>query len=71
VQVVAIHSQGVPKEGPGGKIMLRNGRLVDMSDLEQGLVREDEVVWEANLGVRISTIVDAVGRSGPDASPLT
>lgn len=60
MQVVAIHSQGVPKEGPGGKIELRNGRLVDLSDLDRGLVGEDEVVWEANRGVRISTIVDAV-----------
>jgi hypothetical protein len=70
VQVVAIHSQGVPKESPGGKIMLRNGRLVDLSGLDRGLVSEDEVVWEANRGVRISTIVDAVRRSGPDVSSL-
>lgn len=59
MQVVAIHSQGVPKEGPGGKVALRNGRLVDASDLDQGLVGEDEVAWEANRGVRISTIIDA------------
>lgn len=60
MQVVAIHSQGVPKEGPGGKVALRNGRLVDASDLDKGLVGEDEVVWEANRGVRISTIVNAL-----------
>jgi hypothetical protein len=60
MQVVGLHSQGVPKEGPDGKIILRNGRSVNMSDLDSGLVGEDEVVWEANMGVRISTIIDAV-----------
>lgn len=59
-QVVAIHSQGVPQEAPGGKIVLRNHGLANMSDLEQGKLSENEVVWEANKGVRISTIVEAV-----------
>jgi hypothetical protein len=33
---------------------------LDLADLDHGLLGEDEVVWEANMGVRISTIIDAV-----------
>lgn len=58
LQVVALHSKGVPKT-EDGNIVLRNGSHVK-GDIRSLGLRDNDILWEANLGVRISFIVDSI-----------
>lgn len=78
-QVVALHSRGVPETEPGTeRVKLRNNTFVDRRDLARipGL-RDTDIVWSSNLGVRVSRIcahlreeAEAARRAGSPANPL-
>lgn len=55
-QVVALHASGRIKR-ENGKIVLRNGKFADS---EEGLTDAD-VIWEANMGIRVSQLAPAIG----------
>ncbi|WP_312808433.1 DNA/RNA non-specific endonuclease [Agrobacterium cavarae] len=64
-QVAALHSGGRIKRNPQGEYLLKNGTWV--ADVEDR--RESDVVWEFNVGIRVSRIcpllLDLAGRKSP------
>jgi endonuclease G len=69
-QVVALHSRGVWKTDDAGNVKLRVGGAVPKEQLQRmpGL-RDSDIDWESNLGVRTSRIVAAL-RVAADRPPL-
>lgn len=70
LQVVALHSRGVPKQSSAGpeQAILKSGDLVPIQQLNSGELRTTDVIWEANLGVRISAIATAIAKSAQGGS---
>jgi endonuclease G len=55
-QVVALHASGRIKREAQGRIVLRNGKFA-LS--EEGL-KDSDVIWEDNVGVRVSRLAKAI-----------
>lgn len=56
MQVVALHRAGVPRKNKKGQYVLKDGTVVrSIKDRD-----DSEVDWEANMGVRVSRICEAI-----------
>lgn len=71
-QVVALHSRGVPEMTKDGLVVLTGGRApVPRAALRQrNDLRDSDIKWVANLGVRTSRIVAALRASAERDTPL-
>lgn len=65
LQLIALHSSGQIQRDAEGRYALKDGRFVDTLD---GL-DETDVIWEANVGYRISRIVPSLTAAAHAASP--
>ena len=61
-EVVAIHRRGIPqtKEGDENMIALKNGKYMTKEDIEYYRISDNEILWLANEGTRVSVLVDRV-----------
>lgn len=57
-QVIALHSTGVPRRNKDGRILGKNGEVLDTSNKE---VEGELVDWICNSGIRISSIMAHLG----------
>ncbi len=62
-ELAALHHSGVPKKNPLGQILMIDGQVFDGRPENQ-----EKIAWQANEGVRISSIVEDV-RSKLSADP--
>ncbi|KAK9817813.1 hypothetical protein WJX72_002576 [[Myrmecia] bisecta] len=69
-QVVALHSRAVPKKNDDGNVAIWGSSSgVPLSNLNNSntALRNSDVQWEANLGVRVSAIVSAIASDSKSA----
>lgn len=71
-QVVALHSRGVPAMTDDGRIVLTGGRPPVTRDQLRGRrdLKDSDIAWVSNLGVRTSRIVQAIQASTVKDAPL-
>lgn len=65
-QIVGLHSSGAPKEEDGLFVLKDGSRVASLEGVE-----EDQIVWEANAGIRVSSICDSFKRVLPQGHELT